>query len=317
MPFRDIVVVGASAGGVAPLQALVAGLPASYAGSVFVVLHLGPRESTYLGDVLTRAGPLPAAEVADSEPIRPGRIYVASPNRHLVVEPGLVRSLMGPKESLHRPSVDVLFRSAAIAYGDRVVGIVLSGALDDGSAGLGAIRTAGGVTVVQDPAEAEHASMPQNALARVPVEHVLPVGAIPDLLVRMAEEEAPRNGVDPAAPSGPGSPVLFSCPSCNGVLRRTVESGVERWRCRVGHAYTDESLAAEHEDNVERALWTALRILEERVGLQRSLAQTARERGLHALSGLHEEKAARAQRDVTSLRNVVHASLDETKEPTK
>jgi two-component system, chemotaxis family, protein-glutamate methylesterase/glutaminase len=308
---RDIVVIGASAGGLAPLLKIVAGLPGDYAGSIFVVLHTAPDRKSLLPGLLSRAGRLPAADVADFEPVLPGRIYVAGPNRHLVLEPHVVRSVMGPKESLHRPSVDVLFRSAAIAYGERVVGVVLSGLLDDGASGLAAVRIAGGLPVVQDPEEADQASMPESVLRRIPVEHVLRAEAIAPLLADLAHDDVPREAAE-RTPNGsaPSTTFSVSCPSCNGPLQRTRQGGVDRYHCRIGHAFGEASLAAEHEENLERALWTALRILDERRVLHRRLAETARERGLEALAKVHDERARRTEQDVAVLEEVASVDLD-------
>ena len=192
VPGHDLVVIGASAGGVEALRELVAGLPAELAAAVLVVLHTPPTRDSRLPAILGRAGILPTAHARDGEGIRPGQIYVAPPNYHLTVEAESLRLVQGPTENGFRPAADPLFRTAARAYGARVVGVVLSGALDDGAAGLTAIKQQGGVTVAQDPDEAIVPGMPRSAIRFDHVDHVLPVAAIAALLVRLAGPPAPE-----------------------------------------------------------------------------------------------------------------------------
>src|SRR3954452_25264552 len=189
MVTKDIVVVGASAGGMQALEHLVAGLAADLPGAVFVVLHLAPGLRSVLPQVLNRAGPLRAEFPADGDPVKPGRIYVAPNDHHLLLERGYIRVTKGPKENRFRPAVDPLFRSAAYIYGPRTIGIVLSGALDDGSAGLWAIKLRGGTAIVQDPTDAMHRSMPLNALDNVQVDYTVPVAQMGALLGRLTREQ--------------------------------------------------------------------------------------------------------------------------------
>ena len=289
MPGRDIIVVGASAGGVQSLQELAAELPADLPAAVFVVLHMPAGSSSVLPRLLARKGPLPALAPDDNMPIEPGRIYVASPNCHLLVQPGKVRVVHGPKENRHRPAVDPLFRSAAWAYGPRVVGVVLSGTLDDGSAGLWAIKSCGGIAVVQDPEDALHPGMPESALAHLTVDHRLPISDIGPLLSRLARE--PVNGHRPVTPElvkletnlvmngensdalwSAGRPSPFTCPACHGTLWELIEGDMFRYRCHIGHAFSPESLQAEQTLEVENALGSALRALKEKREVARRLA---------------------------------------------
>ncbi len=189
MAARDIVVIGASAGGIAALQQLVSELPTNFAASVFVVLHMAPQTRSRLPEILGRSGPLPVKHPSDGEEIRAGHIYVALPDHHLLLDRGRIRVVRGARENNQRPAIDALFRSAAQAYGPRVVGVVLTGFLDDGSAGLIAIRRTGGVTVVQDPNEAAAPDMPLHAMEAVKVDHVLPLARIPPLLNQLATTE--------------------------------------------------------------------------------------------------------------------------------
>jgi len=278
MPDRDIVVVGASAGGVEALTSLVRALPGDLPASVFVVLHLPATGSSALPDILSRAGRLPASHAKDGEPIEQRRIYVAPPDYHLLLRAGHVRATRGPRENGHRPAVDPLFRSAAFEYANRVVGVVLSGALDDGTAGLLAVKSRGGVAIVQHPEDALYPGMPHNAIEHVEVDHVLPAADIGETLGRLAAEPA----TDPAGAGSddmqtkvelegfsmeaiegghPGRPSGFSCPDCNGVLWEIRDGGLVRFRCRVGHAWSPESLLTQQSESLEAALWVALRTL--------------------------------------------------------
>src|SRR4051794_38133876 len=240
MANRDIVVVGASAGGMDALQKMVAVLPKDLPAAVFVVWHLSPGIRSVLPEVLSRTGPLPAAHPTDGDPIEPGRIYIAPPDHHMLLERDYIRVTKGPKENRFRPAVDPLFRSAAYVFGARTVGVVLSGALDDGTAGLWAIKLRGGTAVVQDPADAMHRSMPLNALDNVEVDYKLPVADIGPLLGRLAREPAAPEPliavkerdkmeaeVKIARESDPrledvflkhGELSPFTCPECHGVL---------------------------------------------------------------------------------------------------
>jgi len=322
MPDHDIVVVGASAGGVEALAGLAASLPARLPAAVFVVLHVPSTGTSALPDILGRQGPLPAAHVKDGEPIEPGRIYVAPPDHHLLLRPGHVHLARGPRENGHRPAVDPLFRSAAREYATRVVGVVLSGALDDGTAGLLAVKSRGGVAVVQDPEDALYPGMPGNALEVVEVDHVVPARAMGELLARLvAEPAAEPPGPAPAdmrtevevegfsleAMEGehPGVPSGFSCPDCNGVLWGIQDEGLQRFRCRVGHAWSPESLLARQSESLEAALWIALRSLEERAALARRLAGPARDRGHRITAARFEEQATEAQNAARLVRNLL------------
>ncbi|HKF42348.1 MAG TPA: chemotaxis protein CheB [Thermoanaerobaculia bacterium] len=323
-PRRDIVVAGASAGGVRAFRDLVANLPRDLPASIFFVLHVSPEFPSFLPDVLSMAGPLPAVHPSDGDPIRHGRIYVAPPDMHLLVERARVRVVHGPRENRHRPALDPLFRSAAMAYGERVVGIVLTGVLNDGSAGLAAIKSRGGITVVQDPEEATFSAMPRNALKRLPVDHVLKVRAIATLINRLSREPIPRKEerpvsenmeketrvayLDPAVldtEKKPGRPSAFSCPECHGVLWEINEGEMVRYRCRVGHAYSAESLAEAQGESVERALWSALRVLEERISFLKRLKEDASHRGVSTLADHFEEKRAEAERNAGFVRDAL------------
>jgi two-component system chemotaxis response regulator CheB len=296
---RDIIVIGTSAGGVEALSEIVAGLPGDFPASVFVVLHTSPQSPSVLADILDRAGPLPARYAVDRERIKPGRVYVAPADWHLVVEPTRVRLTRGPKENRFRPAVDPLFRSAAQAYGPRVVGVILTGGLNDGTSGLLAVKQLGGTAIVQDPREAFIPSMPQSALGHVEVDYCLPLREIAPRLVRLANSQADEGeGVrevpekleievkiakaDHAAEAGVlklGDPSLYACPDCHGVLLRVDDAALLRFRCHTGHAYTLEALLSVMDEKIEDALWNAVRAIEERVMLTRHAADHARDGG--------------------------------------
>jgi two-component system, chemotaxis family, protein-glutamate methylesterase/glutaminase len=285
---KDIVVVGASAGGMEALQKLVANLPEDFPGSLFIVWHLSPGLRSILPAVLERAGKLPAAHPADGDRIEPGRIYVAPNDHHMLLERGYIRIARGPKENRFRPAVDPLFRSAAYIYGTRAVGVVLTGALDDGTAGLWAIKLRGGTAIVQDPSDAQQRSMPLNALDNVDVDYKLPVAEIGPLLARLVREEArealPMVGRErdlleteikiaeehdamerSVLQFGELSP--FTCPECHGVLTQLKDGRLMRYRCHTGHAFSPAALLNSTTEEIEKRLWDAVRAVDETVML--------------------------------------------------
>ncbi len=328
MAKTDIVVIGASAGGVEALSALVAGLPANFDASVFVVVHIPASGTSVLPQILTRRGNLPAIHPVDGSPIERRKIYVAPPGRHLILEKRRIRLVIGPTEHGVRPAVDPLFRSAGLTFRERVVGVILSGNLDDGTAGLEVIQTMGGATIVQDPHEALYDGMITSAIEAGCAQQILPISEIPSALqelvgtgvgeesVKMTdpkEEEEDRKelAIDKFdfeqihGDNQPGVVSAFTCPDCNGALWELTESDILRFRCRVGHAYAVESLLAGQADGVESAFWIALRALEERAALLRRLIQRA-ENGANkkGIARYTEEEKVVAQRAKT-LRDVI------------
>jgi two-component system chemotaxis response regulator CheB len=269
----ELVVVGASAGGVEALRAFVAGLPPDLDAAVCVVLHVLETASSALPEILTRSGPLPARHPQDGEAIVPGTIAIAPPGCHLIVEEGRLRVTRAPKENGHRPAIDPLFRTAARTYGHRVAGVILSGSLDDGTAGLRSIKICGGTTLVQDPDEALYASMPRSAVAHVEPDLVLPVAALGPALGRLVAEGSVRRreAAVPADSAAGGGGRIYTCPDCGGPLEEQTEAGLLHYRCQVGHAYSPESLVYLQSQQLESALWAALRALEERAELARRI----------------------------------------------
>jgi two-component system chemotaxis response regulator CheB len=293
-PRKDIVVVGASAGGMEALQKLVSRLPADFPGSVFVVWHLAPGIRSILPSLLSRAGPLPAVHPEDGDRIEPGRIYVASNDHHMLLEKGYIRITRGPKENRFRPAVDPLFRSAAYIYGPRVIGVVLTGALDDGTAGLYTVKLRGGTAIVQEPADAVVRSMPLNALEHTQADHQLPAAEIGELLGRLVREPAaPTPWVAPEENEkmhneiriAEGQDALednvmsfgelspFTCPECNGVLTMIRERNLMRFRCHTGHALSSGTLLASIAGDAEERLYDAVRAMDEAVMLLSKLGE--------------------------------------------
>jgi two-component system, chemotaxis family, protein-glutamate methylesterase/glutaminase len=324
MQGHDIVVVGASAGGVETLASLVRPLPPDFPAALFIVLHIPPDSTSHLPRILMHKGSLPAAHAVDGEPIVPGRIYIAPPDRHLIVEPGYVRVSHGPRENRARPAVDPLFRSAARAYGSRVISVILSGALDDGTAGAMAVRQQGGISVVQQPEDALFPGMPTSAITNDSPDHILPIAEIPPLLMRLVHDPAAKNGghrvsesIDKEIklaeidldtiedPNKMGKPSVFACPECGGVLWEMHDGKLLRYRCRVGHAYTADSLLADQTDHLEAALWAALRGLEEKAALAQRLHDRAHERGHHAAALRFAEQAAAAHQHAAIVRGLL------------
>lgn len=285
----DIVVVGASAGGVQVLRKLVSALPSGLDAGVFIVLHTLATAESLLPEVLGRVSQLPAGAAQDRTLFETGKIYVAPPDRHILFSDGILRVVRGPKENRHRPSIDVLFRSAAMFYGPRVIGVLLSGSDDDGTAGMTAIKRCGGITIVQDPNESEYPEMPASALRTMGPDFTRPIGEIGPLLeglvtgnIRKREEQPMSEPVDKSLDQDEGSvtdvrklgsPSVFTCPDCNGTLWELQDGELLRYRCRVGHAYSAESMIEAESESVERALWSAVRTLEESAQLSRRIAQ--------------------------------------------
>ena len=328
MAGHDVIVVGASAGGVEAVSALVAGLPADLPAAVCIVVHLRPDAQSHLADVLARVTSLPVTAARDGAPLRSGTVHVAVPDLHLLVErgdddEGVLRVVRGPRENRARPAVDTLFRSAALAFGPRVIGVILSGALDDGTAGLWTVKDRGGIAVVQEPDDAAVPSMPTSALSEVTVDEVAPARELGPLLGRLAREPAmPTASAAEDASSDLvrevritavseeyhqeseryGRPSRFGCPECGGVLWDVSGQGPFRFRCEVGHAHTAASLAEAQTEAVEAAMWSALRALEDKAELARRRSAAANERGLLVYAANFAVQEQAAQQHAAALR---------------
>jgi two-component system chemotaxis response regulator CheB len=325
MAKRDIIVIGGSAGSGPVLKQLMGALPGDLGASVFVSTHLPASGTSLLVQSLASAGSLPVLEVTDGQPVEPGRVYVAAPDRHMLLVDGSVRLGEGPRENMARPAIDPLFRSAALAHGSRVVGVVLSGMLNDGASGLGAIKQVGGTAVVQHPLDAEAEEMPLAALETVDVDHVAPAEQLAPLLVSLSQSDAP-----PTTPPPPGlelevriaagarlgaealrtiaDPSVVTCPDCQGVLSEVRDEQPLRFRCQIGHAVTAQVLDFSTEQ-VDEAVRVALRIMEERLALVIRMARDARETGRTAVAELYEGRAEEYRRYAETLRRAAALSL--------
>jgi two-component system chemotaxis response regulator CheB len=328
----DVVVIGASAGGVGSLQRLVEHIPAQFPAAILIALHLPDGVKSLLPQILTRAGNLPASPAFNGERIRPGHIYIAPAGFHLTIQRGRMLVTRGAREHGHRPAIDPLFRSAAVAYGNRVIGIILSGLLDDGTVGLRDIKRAGGVAIVQDPGDTEFPSMPQSALNHVAVDYSISAGQIGTLLQQLVS--SPTRS-DPAMPDDeenlasqevreltahlderqhPGEPSPYSCPECGGVLWQLKDGELMRFRCRVGHAYTSDTLTSEQARVVEHALWSALRALEEQAAVRRRMAERAGRQGMIATAERYHNRARELDAQAQQVRNLVLAGVGAAQE---
>lgn len=321
------VVIGASAGGIEALRKLVATLPVDFPAAVLVVLHLPPQGTSVLPQILERAGALPAQPAIDGTAIEGGHIYVAPPDCHLIVDDGTIRLDHGPRTNGHRPAIDPLFRSAATSYGPGAAGVILSGVLDDGTAGLMAIKQAGGVTLAQDPDEALYDMMPRTAIEVVAPDHVATAQRLGLLLSALADG-SPPDPYDPprllheehlievdrgsSEQPQPGRVTGFSCPECNGGIWMTEESGVVQYTCRIGHRYSVETFDSAQSERVEAALWTALRTLEERAALYRRMAERHRGTGNARTAERFALRAESAVQHALILRDVVDQFAGET-----
>ena len=277
MPSRhDILAIGASAGGIEALQQVISELPSDLGAAVFVVMHIQPRAKSLLPEILGKAGNLTALHPKDGEPIQYGRIYVAPPDHHLVIERDRVHLSCGPKEQHQRPCINVTFRSAASAYGDRVIGVVLSGELDDGTAGLWEIEQRGGITIVQHPEQAAFPSMPLSALREVEVDHTVSLAEMGPLLTRLAgggERRATEfNRIEYEDVGMDRVLTDLTCPECRGTIWEVSRGKSKDYQCRVGHTYSAKTMLAAHFAAQEKALYAAIVALEEGASLATRLA---------------------------------------------
>lgn len=333
MSDQNIIVVGASAGGFEALKTLIGGLPADLPASVFIVWHMAPDIRGILPQVLDRFHRLPVAHAYDGQPIERGHVYVAPPDRHLLIEDGRMLLTRGPKENRFRPAVDPLFRSAAYCHGPNVTGIILSGALDDGTSGLWTVKNQGGTAIVQDPKDAEISSMPENAIREVKVDYIVPVAEMPELIVRLLTE---REGLRDRQEEGQrgrdaelskqlateisiaaeddalaltvmqfGDLTPYTCPDCHGVLSMLREGGRMRFRCHTGHAFTPDVLLAAVTENIETSVWNAIRGVDESIMLLDHLGDHFAEENEPKLAALYFKKANDAKARNQLLRDAV------------
>jgi len=331
MPGRNLIVIGTSSGGMDVLSGLTAQLPDDLPAAVCIVQHLPQRSANLLSKIIDQESALPAVQAEDGMPLEHGRIYVAPADYHLLVESEHLSLSRGPRENRARPAVDPLFRSAASAYGERVIGVILSGALDDGTSGLASIKRAGGVAVVQDPDEALYPSMPQSALDDyVDVDHALPLEEMGEVLRRlvspatsasdsskpMPTHDEKKKTSEPMGTDGASEAkdedqlAKLTCPECGGPLQVESEEEPRSYRCLVGHRYTTRALLEGQDDAVERALWVALRTLEERGRMLDRMANDAREKGQGKVLEKLEDRARETRAHAETLRALLKNPAD-------
>lgn len=329
MSNRDIIVIGGSAGATAPLKQILGRLPADLPAAVFIVLHIPAQGIGILATVASAAGKLPVRQAENGMPIENGHVYLATPDRHLLLAADHIVLGRGPRENMARPAIDPLFRSAAMHYGPRVIGVVLSGLLSDGAAGLNAIKRCGGITLVQDPADAIADEMPLHALEATTVDLCVPGLRIGDVLsdlareapaaalpippdIRLEIEIAAGERIDSERLIDVAKPAALTCPSCGGVLSEIQGTRPLRFRCQVGHAFTANTLAKEQECRVDEALRVALRIIEERAELVHRMAADARQSGRGAVAEMYRQRAAEYREHADMIRLAVLQSMDHT-----
>lgn len=327
MARRDTIVIGASAGGVQALIKLVADLPADLPAAVFIVLHISPTSPSMLPSILARDSRLPVAHATDGEAIMHGRVYVAPPDQHLIIEAERLKLVHGPKENLHRPSIDTLFRSAARWAGPRVIGVVLTGARNDGKVGMRAIQQRGGITIVQHPEDAAFPSMPMSVMQEIRVDYSLPLREIAPLLndlsrhqveeegryavpdeieieTRIAEQQMEGDELI-ASVERIGKISKLTCPDCHGALWEINDEDILRFRCHVGHAYSAEALSEGQSQMLEVALWSAVRALEEQTVLARRIVQRARSANHERAARLFEQRARESEEHGSVIRQLL------------
>lgn len=331
MANRDVLAIGTSAGGVEALVFLARNFPRAFPAAVLVTIHLPGHSRSVLDEILSEAGPLPAAFAETGDTVRQGRIYIAPPNRHLLLEGDRIALGEGPRENNSRPAIDPMLRSAAVCCASRTVGVVLTGTLGDGASGLWAVRQGGGIAVVQDPTDAAFAEMPLTALNKAAPDHVVGLAEMPSLLdklVRLPAGETkplPRNVEYEVEIAKTGRSAMkdidsigrrsvLACPDCGGVMWEIYEGEVSHYRCHVGHTYTSEVMSVALDENLRRALASALRALEERVALASKLYSDATRRGHKLLASNWAEKKREYENEMdvirTSIRNVDRLAAD-------
>jgi len=317
---EKLIVIGASAGGIDALFRLAAGLDPTLPAAISLVLHISPDAPRTFARTLSGKGPIPADFAHDGDQVEKGRIFIAPPDRHLVVSDGRYRLLRTPRENWTRPAIDPLFRSAAAYYSTRAIGVILSGTMDDGTSGFRAIKRCGGTTVAQDPAEAIFPDMPQNAISSGSTDHVVRMDAMPRLLWELASAPAPEQGAVPQEimqevtfleqggvafdyKAGGWNETHMICPDCGGPLWSREDAG---YGCTIGHRFGPISLMAAQDVSVEQSLWSALRMMHERIHVLTSLADDALRRGAATLAADYRQKADELQRHERSLKDLLH-----------
>ncbi len=297
-----LIVIGASAGGMDALKKLVAQIPADFPAPIFIVNHMGAHTTgEALVKVLNENGSLPCEHGRDQEVFKSGHIYLAPSDQHMLIVKDKILITKGARENRSRPAIDPLFRSAAVAYSNRVIGVILTGYLDDGTSGMMAINRCGGLCIAQDPEDASYPDMPQSVIANVGVDYCLPVSEIGVLLADLVTRELPESKPVPndiaieakiaqrvlsdlPSVEALGDQVPFNCPDCGGVLWKVSEGKLLRYRCHTGHAFTSSALLTQQTVKIEETLWVALRMFEERQNLLVTMSESESSRSLSSTS---------------------------------
>jgi two-component system, chemotaxis family, protein-glutamate methylesterase/glutaminase len=319
-----LIVIGASAGGVQALSGLLEALPPDLDAAICLTTHISAHTPSALHSLLSLKTRMPVVPAVDGKPLRQGTIYLAVADRHLMVTERAIRLTRGPKESRARPAIDVLFRSAAICFGSRAIGVILSGMLDDGTAGSWAIKDQQGVVLVQDPAEAQYASMPESVLQHVQVDFSGPVEALAGEIVRRCNSVAAASSAPIAFQrheleneiAGEGNALKggvmelgkvskYTCPDCHGVLVQIEEGSILRFRCHTGHAFSIKSLLIEVGEAIDNGLWDTIRALEERVLLLRQMSEFAKEQQAIDVAERSYRQAEHIDKHIQTLRELV------------
>ena len=346
MENEKVIVIGASTGGFEVIKSIISQLPPDFVTPIFIVWHMSPDIQGIMPHVLNKLNTISASNAVDGETIQSNHIYVAPPDHHMIIEKGVIKVSRGPKENLFRPAIDPLFRSAALAYGNRVTGIILSGALDDGSSGLWHIKTHGGIAVVQDPNDAEASSMPQSAMRAVKVDYCVPAADLPALLTELSKREVTNDKYYPdetaaSVPltnnnendrgsfitdkklqgeidiAGEGNAVKYgadsfgelspySCPECHGVLSRIMEDNIIRFRCHTGHAYSANSLLLSLSQKTEDSLYQVIRGMDETIFLLNHMGDHYAEANEPKLAAVYFREAKKTLQQSNIVRDLVH-----------
>ncbi|MDZ8261699.1 chemotaxis protein CheB [Nostoc sp. ChiQUE01b] len=327
MPGHDIIVIGTSAGGLKALSTIISALPADIDAVLLIVQHLAANKPSLLPQILESVSSLSTSHPKDGEKIQKGHIYIAPPDHHLLVSQEHLRVVHGPHENRFRPAIDALFRSAAITYGPRVVGVILTGYLDDGTVGLQAVKKRGGVAIVQDPQEAQYPSMVKSALQFVKVDYCLTLAEIPNLLVHLTKEPAAEEKAYPIPKEMEiesnialqqmnskeflenveeiGTRTTYTCPQCHGNIWQIKDSKPLRFRCHTGHSFTADVLLSQQTENIENALWSAVRALEEKVTFSRQMAEQMKSYNLQKASKKYKDYARNLDKEVSIIRGLI------------
>jgi two-component system chemotaxis response regulator CheB len=315
---RDIIVIGGSAGGIEPVLSILKSLPRNIEASIFVAIHLAADVKSTLPQIIGHATNRHAIHPTNDMAIEPGTVYVAPADRHLTIRDGKVEASIGPKQNGHRPSIDVLFRSAAYCCGPRVIGVILSGMLDDGVAGLSTIIRRGGVSIAQDPRDAPFPDMPNHAIDHNVVQHILPVSQIAPMLQRLVEgEELEERSMirESLIPARGEHPSVFVCPECGGTLFETPDDTLMQYTCRVGHTYSPETLLHDQKEKIEATIWAAMRMFEEKSDLLRRMIERAQSSRAPRSAKRYEDQQEEIQDHLAILRSIIEQNG--TFEPTR